>query len=356
MIDLNNAQVSKLSERLPNFELSYETISHTKVSTSYNVVTAIPTGKKVMLWFTFYQNKDVCYFFELNKEKRISKGKLLNNTFDSSLSLGTILYGSCILDDENEIKAIVIDDILYYEGVLLSNTNIIHKLSMLRKTFSKITRQDTMIPIYSCVFWEININDDVNEYPNTISSDVFDTIPYNIHHIQYRSAYEKKPFINVFMNKKLNVVSLPTRPKQNNNPLLQYCLIPFKMNLHKPQYRYPTIFQVMADIQFDIYHLFAFGKQNKKEYYDVAYIPNYDISVKMNSIFRTVKENINIDNIEESDDEDDFQNIDPFKYVNTNIEVPMYFQYNKRFKKWVPLGIAPSHMKIIHIGRLVFYQ
>lgn len=352
MIDLNNAQVSKLSERLPNFELSYETISHTKVSTSYNVVTAIPTGKKVMLWFTFYQNKDVCYFFELNKEKRISKGKLLNNTFDTSLSLGTILYGSCILDDENEIKAIVIDDILYYEGVLLNNTNIIHKLSMLRKTLSKITKQDAMIPIYSCVFWEININNDVNEYPNTISSDVFDTIPYNIHHIQYRSAYEKKPFINVFMNKKLNVVSLPARPKQNNNPLLQYCLIPFKMNLHKAQYRYSTIFQVMADIQFDIYHLFAFGKNNQRVYYNVAYIPNYKTSVFMNSLFRKIRENDNLDYIEESDDEDDFQNIHEDKYVDVNKVLYMECSFNKKFKKWVPTKVVGRREKIIHISQL----
>jgi hypothetical protein len=44
-------------------------------------------------------------------------------------------------------------------------------------------------------------------------------------------------------------------------------------------------------------------------------IPNLKSSVYMNNHFRNIKENRNIDYIEESDDEDDFQNTDCNKYV-----------------------------------------
>ena len=352
MIDLNGTQISKLSDRFPEFELSYETISHTKVSSSYNVVTAIPTGKKVFIWFTFYQNKDVCYLFELNKDKRITRGKVLDICFNNSLSLGTILYGSLITDDDNNIKAIVIDNILYYQGILLNNTHIIHKLSMLKKTCSQIIKQDINAPIFCSVFWEINIDDSITEYPNTISNEIFETIPYNIHHIQYRCAYEKHPFVNVFMNKKLNVVNLPSQVRKTNNPLENMLLIPYRMNLHKSQYKYPTIFQVMADIQFDIYHLFIYGRNNQRVYYNVAYIPDYKTSIFMNSLFRKIRENENLDYIEESDDEDDFQNINEDKYVDVNKVLYMECNFHKKFKKWVPSRVVTRREKIAHVSQL----
>ena len=115
MSELNTAQINHLSDRFPDFELSYETISHTKVSPAYNVVSAIPVGKKVFLWFTYNHEKDVCYMFELNRDKRITKGKQLNLEFDMRLAIGTVLYGSCVVNELNELKAIVIDDILYYQ-------------------------------------------------------------------------------------------------------------------------------------------------------------------------------------------------------------------------------------------------
>jgi len=352
MVDLTEAQLSQLSCRFPEFELSYETISHTKVSSSYNVATAIPTGKKVFLWFTFYEDTDVCYLFELNKDKRISKGKLINIQFDIKLAYGTVLYGSCISDENNETKAIVVDDILYYHGVSLNNTNIIHKLSMLNKTFSQITKQDSSLPIYISIFWEITVNETTESYPNTISSEVFDTIPYNIHHIQYRCAYEKRPFVNVFMNKKLNVVNLPQQTRHVSNPLDDISLIPFKMSLHKSQYNYPTVFQVMADIQFDIYHLFIYGRNNQRVYYNVAYIPNYKTSVFMNSLFRKIRENDNLDYIEESDDEDDFQNIDADKYVDIHKVLYIECNFNNKFKKWVPNKVVSRREKIAHVSQL----
>ena len=117
MSELNTAQINSLSDRFPEFELSYETISHTKVSPTYNVVSAIPVGKKVFLWFTYNKDKDVCYMFELNRDKRITKGRQLNLEFDMRLALGTVLYASCVVNELNELKAIVVDDILYYKEI-----------------------------------------------------------------------------------------------------------------------------------------------------------------------------------------------------------------------------------------------
>jgi hypothetical protein len=75
--------------------------------------------------------------------------------------------------------------------------------------------------------------------------------------------------------------------------------------------------------------------------------------VFLNGIFRRIRENTNLDYIEESDDEEEFQNIHPEKYVDLNKEVLMDCVFHPKFKRWVPLRIADERAKVIHISRLV---
>ena len=57
----------------------------------------------------------------------------------------------------------------------------------------------------------------------------------------------------------------------------------------------------------------------------------------MNKLFRNIKENDNLDTLEESDDEEEFENISLDKYVDLNKKYIMKCEYNFSFKKWVPL-------------------
>ena len=68
----------------------------------------------------------------------------------------------------------------------------------------------------------------------------------------------------------------------------------------------------------------------------VALIPTYSLSVYMNSILINIKENKNLDFLEESDDEDYFENNDSTKYVDLTKRVKMKCMFNEKFKKWVP--------------------
>ena len=82
----NQRDISPMMTRFPNFELSYETISHKKVSPLYDLCIAIPVGKKVFIWFSFLHDTDVCVLFYLNKEKKIINHELLNIKFHASLA------------------------------------------------------------------------------------------------------------------------------------------------------------------------------------------------------------------------------------------------------------------------------
>ena len=81
----------------------------------------------------------------------------------------------------------------------------------------------------------------------------------------------------------------------------------------------------------------------KEIFYDYALIDSYKTSVFMNDLFRKIKENKNLDLLEESDDEEEFENIDLEKYVNLGKSYIIECFYNKKFKKWIPKNLAKNN-------------
>jgi hypothetical protein len=353
-MELSQNQTSHLMKRFPEFELSYETISHKKVSPLYNICLAIPTGKKCFAWFTFHQDHDVCYVMDLNREKKVSRVSVIPTMFDHSLSLGTIVYGTFIKEEESSSKEenscqwFVIEDILFYKGINMKKCNFGERLAFLAEFMTNIKqefRNSKDIVFVLPVLWEVQLNETMEDYPISMSTDIY----YTVHHLQYRSHQEVMPYLNVNTNKKINSVV----PKKT--PIYQFTTTQINIDFTKPQYKYPTVFQVMADIQFDIYHLFAYGKDNQPVYYNIAYIPNYKSSVFMNGLFRNIRENKNLDYIEESDDEEDFQNMNIDKYVHIEKILLMECVFNRKFKRWIPTRVVSPKEKIVHIGKLDNY-
>jgi hypothetical protein len=353
---LTSVQSHNLLQRFPKIELSYETIPHKKVSPIYNVCIAIPMGTKCYAWFTFYGEEDVCFIMEINKERKINKVSYTVIHEDSvfakmNLALGTILYGSYA---DNKFIA---EDIFFYKGIPMQGLYFGEKLGFLENMFQTLFTENNIfcnietsrkiheLSFHLPVMWGLNNNseyDCVYEIPQKYAEN------YPIHHIQYRCLADIAPHLNVYPVKKGFGQSVQNIPLQPINDMY----VPFRADFSKPQYRQIAIFKVMADLQFDVYHLFAYGRNKSCVYYNVAYIPNYKISVFMNNIFRKIKENANLDAIEESDDEEDFENIDYDKYVNLNKYVFMECRFNIKFKKWVPIRVVLPEQKVVHISML----
>uniref|UniRef100_A0A6C0DAE7 mRNA capping enzyme adenylation domain-containing protein n=1 Tax=viral metagenome TaxID=1070528 RepID=A0A6C0DAE7_9ZZZZ len=352
-MELSQLQQSHLLKRLPEFELSYETISHNKVSNDYNIAFAIPTGKKGYVWFTFQGDIDVCYFMELNKDKKISKIIQLDKPvdFNVQLTMCTILYGSIILDENTKKQRFVIEDLMYYKGISMKKSLLNEKLLFLAD-FMKIAPNNTIngndFVFVLPMIWKVSID---TELPAQLPDEINKNIGYVAHHIQYRTTNSIKPYLNVLLMRKL--IQSATNLKPTKTSTHKFETIRINMDFNKPQYKYPAIFQVTADIQFDIYHLFAYGKNNMPVYYNVAYVPNYKSSIFLNGLFRNIRENKNLDYIEESDDEDDFQNMNEDKYVDINKIVLMECVFNHKFKRWTPVKVVDKYTKVVHLNKLV---
>ena len=119
-----------------------------------------------------------------------------------------------------------------------------------------------------------------------------------------------------------------------------------KDNIHNGKQLSNAVFKVTADVQSDIYNLFIY-KDGIEEFYDYAYIPDYETSLLMNKLFRNIKENDNLDALEESDDEDEFENNNADKYVYLERSYKINCRFNYKFKKWTPISMAKETDRII---------
>ena len=356
-MELSYNQLKQLLYRYPKFDHCYETVSQKGNLKPYDYCIGIPTGKRHIVWNTFYNDKDVSYLMDLNKEKQISKATILKKYGINTMSQNTIVFGTIVEDEEFDKKVFLIDDIYYFKGVNIKNATFYSKLNYIKEYIIYMNQfEHDYLFAFPCI-WKHEKKENEYNLPYFIHENIINNIGYEIHHIQYRSLEQIVPYINVYNNKRweLNNKKVPTQlpiSSLENTLLTRYKMI-YSIDWNKPQYKYTTNFLIKADLQNDIYHLFAYGSKKQIVYYNVAFIPDYKTSVMMNEIFRNIRENKNIDYIEESEDEDDFENVSIDKHVNIYKTVPFECIYSRKFKKWIPLSKIKEDNKIVHIGRLV---
>jgi hypothetical protein len=295
---LNYKDAQYLLRNFPSIKLSYEKKIHKKVF-PLDIVLTIPKGKKYFAWFCKFKGKSVCVFLELdNYRKGIKNVNIFNVSFDSKLTInrGTILYGTIFY--YKKAKCFNIENIFYSIGKNISNLNQDRKFKIINTIFNDCIKQK----IYTS-------NDIIFGLPVICRKrqeilDNLSTLPYDIYCIQHRSLFNEKNFLNEII----------THKKKTN-----------------------LIFLIKAEISDDIYTLYYKNDNNKLESYKTVLIPNYETSLMMNSLFRNIKENVNLDAIEESDDDEDFENTDIDQYVDLNKGFKFECVYKQNFNSWVPI-------------------
>jgi len=352
---LTEIDKSLLIKDFPYIEPFYETIVHKKVYNS-DFILAIPYGQKCFVWFTTFKNQNVCVILEINENNtKINKIYIINSCFHNKLSYGnngTILYGTLFKCHKNNITYFSSEDIYFYKGENIINITFFEKLNIFENIYSNELK-NVLYFNNNIIFGLPIIN---NSYEKII--EYIENLPYKIKYIQFRknnkidnlkyikyeTKYEKPPLL---------LIPVLTIPKTNitipqTNITIPVLTIP-QTNIQKPKniiFRKEIIFKIKPDIQNDIYNLY-YSNQGVDYLYDNAYIPDYKTSVIMNKLFRNIKENNNLDALEESDDEDEFENTNIDKFVYLNREFNMVCIWNNRFKKWTPISVASDNAKIV---------
>jgi hypothetical protein len=345
---------ASLLNRFPKFELSYETVSHKKVSTSDSIAIAISLGRKYFIWYTYKcgGSEDACYLIGLDKDKQICsvENREIRKTVPSRFCLGTVLYGTIYEHPDSSKTAFISEDIYYHCGTNVSNLCFGDRIGFLRDFMTHAEPQNIALPI----MWYANAG---KELTSDVPQDLALRIGYTLHHIQYRDVRKVAPYINVAIPKRGAIPSTVVAPVSSAMVAQKITAtsimnpIP-KFDYSKSTYRYPAVFNVTADPQLDLYHLYAYGGPGVLVYCGLAGIQSFKTSLFMNKIFRDIRENDNLDLAEESEDESDFENTDVNKHVNLDAIVPMECMFNQKHKKWTPVRLVGKTERIIHIDKL----
>lgn len=335
-----------LQKQFPILELSYETDAHKKVITdAYDICISIPLGKKSYLWLS----DDNSYFVDKTASRFTPVD--INYNIKTDSGIGAILYGSICNESDDELSSVifVIEDIMVYHGILVRHMCFGEKLSYIAELLSTRLNPSSkdsckiMLPYMQIIA------------PHQISTVLTDPLFYDAmalktayatHHIQFRSSNTIVPYLN-HNYKKAMLLRHSDEVKQIAKPQL----IPLAGMLYGPPASRlgDAVFMAKADIQDDIYHLFCYDNaaENKQTYVDIAFIASRSDSVFMNSLFRNIRENKNLDLGEESEDEDIFQNISPDKYVDLEKMIKIKCRYLPKWRKWTPIDVAKPNAKCI---------
>lgn len=381
------------SEVLRNFpstiKFSYERRTHKKVLSDLYVI--IPKGKKYFVWITQRNRKNICFFLEIGYQNKIMNIFYRYAAFDDILSYGTVFYGTLFRTNSdrtessdnsyNSSKSIhkgdifSVEDIFYYKGNDISNYSYEDKLNTIKNIFETKLRYNTSFTSNGVVFGIPYITTNFIQ-----ACSIAEKLPYSVYSIQYRYLKEKNSNqsssvieiyhfasnTNANTNTNTNTFTNCNNNDHNSsNDMYNNTSHTSHMSFSAKDYTTKNttdtgntttityvkqksfsndiykVFYVKPDLQNDIYYLYHLNSTNfegiSKE---IAHIPDYKTSVFMNKLFRNIKENKNLDSLEESDDEEEFENIQIDKFVDLNKITKMRCIFNHKFKKWVPISVT----------------
>lgn len=331
----------------PNIKLSYENITHKKVLNA-DVVLAIPRGKKCFAWFTTYNDQDVCFVMELSFNKQILNIRIVKTKFDSSLTFNTILYGTLFYC--SNVNFFTVEDVYYYKGKDVSRYSWGEKFVV----FQKLMEKDIHTIVNPHVVFGLPIMS--TKYDDLVSK--INGLNYNIENIQFRT-YTQSNVSTVMSFKNIGKIDVVAPEKSNGSVRIeraQRCKNIGKFNVNVPAMKEKrnreVIFAIKPDLQNDIYHLYCSDDKT----YDIAYIPDFKTSKWMNDLFRNIKENKNLDALEESDDEDDFENDKIDRHVFMDKTFKMICAYNNKFRRWYPLRLAEESTNVVERRELIVLE
>tara|TARA_X000000368_G_scaffold418473_2_gene418314 strand:+ start:1045 stop:2061 length:1017 start_codon:yes stop_codon:yes gene_type:complete len=271
-----------------------------------------PKGKRCYLWFTYIEKRLLAIIIFLNNKNIYD----ISNEFyefpieyNNTLCFNNILlFGYYFTNITNSIKNhyFIIENIFnynIYNKIIKKNDynhNYNYKLELFNKILPNIKNINNFfinLPII------LNHNEELFKLINKLD--------YNIYNI---AVYSDFNYIGSY-----NLTN-----KNNFNKII-------------------ATFKITPCINLDLYNLYILNG-NKEEYYDLALIDTFKTSKFMNELFRNIKENNNLDKLEESDSEDEFENINIDKYVYLEKSYLIECEYNNKFKKWIPRNLSKNKL------------
>jgi hypothetical protein len=334
---------------------------------SCDYIFAIPVGAKMYLWSMEIKDeqsgatKQICLLLQKTKNQNTFQKVYLPSVH---MQPNIILYGTFLrAADKNQVFCI--ENILLFQNESQHEATWDTKIAFIHQILTESKLHSTLlgIPMFAKTVQELEQKAQKNDLYSVYSymycslkkckSSVFVCVcnkttnfeeKRQIQNTQVSQSFDQQNVLDMLFgteNKETkketsastststSAFALKSNSNSNSNPTLS----------NQKNKERTKILLVKPDVQNDIYFLFSRDKLTGQYTIQegVALVPNYETSVLLNSKFRKIKENDNLDALEESDDEEEFEDSREDKFVNLSKSLLFQCTYNFKFKKWVPI-------------------
>lgn len=312
---LSKEQYDGLKVRFPkDVELSLDNYLPGKVQA--DVYEVIPVGKPAFLWFTYIENGHAAFI--VTKTQHGYRFDAARACFSDDMAFGTILSGIFTIRTNSNGYShtfFCADDVLYHKGKRTGWMTMAQRLQLLSGVFAN---RDVGNLGSACDVLTVCTPVMTNDF--TVAQGYLHSLPY--------------PCYGIRMVKLSDTAHAGILAATNKDAA---------------QHDAKRVFLVRANPDPDSYTLYGRDpctSTGELKSVGLGLVPSYADSVRMNLLFRNIRENVSIDYIEESDDEDEFERIDQNKYLIEGAEHKMVCSFSKSFNKWVLESVARGESQI----------
>ena len=297
IMDVDATTLRTLVSELPLFSLDTPTRVATRVF-GYDCCYAIPKGRTCLGWWRDTDSGPACHLLWLDKGKGgIAGAERRLSSFDYTVAAGTIVSGIVVLVKSRTYFCIT--DIHQYGGKMLTDYDWSMRYSCISSLLSRLNPRN-----YTDQFVTFSMPVSAPTYKEL--SPKIKELPYDIANIRYTAKGWGPGKIRLF-----------SQPKPSTEELTR-------------------VFTVIPRVEQDVYELRCIASSLNTRY---AAVQTLAESIVLNKLFRRIRENDDIDLAEMSEDEEDFENVDPRKFVQSR-QLRMECTYVKCLRKWRPLKVT----------------
>ena len=366
---MNSQETDSLLACFPNTRLSYEATIHKNepLAPGYKCF-ILPKGKRSVAWVTEWKRRKIVAVIDIAGANHSGSGsgsgsgvspmirrfhqengwypgsiRIYDACLDNSLAHGTVFGGVIFrLTDKMYFS---IHTIYWYKGNPIPSLTLSGHIRLCETIFAQREIRQVAYTKQNSVIFGLPVLCNSEQDAETVAQG----LSYQVFAIQYR------------YNTHTRVVQRMSQPRDSNGrvsanmpaatppalpaspvPTVQ-TRIPYIQPIDEMLTNIQSTFIVRPNIQNDIYELFVMPSRGREPvFHNFAHIPSYKTSVMMNRLFRNIAENQSLDALEESEDETEFENTEPDKYVSLHKEYIMMCRFHKRFCRWVPFQVVTA--------------
>jgi hypothetical protein len=368
---LNTQDTDSLLASFPNTRLSYEASIHKNepLAPGYKCF-ILPKGKRCVVWVTEWKRNKIVAVIDIANHNAGGGGgggggggvvirrfyqengwypgsvRIYDACMDSSLAYGTVFGG--VIFRLTDKTCFSIHTIYWYKGNPIPSLTLSGHVRLCENIFAEREIRQVAYTKQNSVVFGLPVLCDTDQDADSIAQG----LPYQVYAIQYRYNTHTRVFQRIsqqsdnYESRSKGCV-LPMTPAPAHAPAPAVNTIATQIQYFPPMDEMLTNIQatfiVRPNIQNDIYELFVMPATSRARvpvFHNFAHIPSYKTSVMMNRLFRNIAENQRLDALEESEDEAEFENTEPDKYVSLHNEYMMVCRFHKRFCRWVPFQVV----------------